>query len=260
MTSTRRQFEDTDRSNLQVISVGLMRTGTNSQMKAFEILLGGRCYHMDYILHENRSHLKLWYQASTNGLTRELADKIFCGFQATADFPACLFYKDLARIYPDARFVLSVRDPKRWATSMRGTVLRLAKVIQMVLTPLLHLIGLYYIVKLKEVLFDQRLRLDLDATDEELIRIFDRHVEDVIRSIPKERLLVFRVAEGWEPLCQFLGVPVPGVPFPRVNDAAEFQQRTRTIFVSSVALNTAFCAAAGSVLWFGAKFCLRRWG
>ena len=40
--------------------------------------------------------------------------------------------------------------------------------------------------------------------------------------MPPERLLVYEVKEGWEPLCRFLGVPVPQTPFPHVNDAETF--------------------------------------
>jgi len=74
-----------------------------------------------------------------------------------------------------------------------------------------------------EGLFDGRF---LDK--EHAIRIYERHNEEVKRCVPAERLLVFDVKQGWEPLCQFLGVPVPeGVPFPHLNDTAEFQRRVR---------------------------------
>jgi hypothetical protein len=52
--------------------------------------------------------------------------------------------------------------------------------------------------------------------------IFNRHNEAVQRTIPQERLLVYNVKEGWEPLCRFLGVPVPETPFPRLNDRRSF--------------------------------------
>jgi hypothetical protein len=55
--------------------------------------------------------------------------------------------------------------------------------------------------------------------------LFDRYSEQVKRDIPPERLLIFDVGNGWEPLCAFFGVPVPQTPFPRENAAAEFQTR-----------------------------------
>lgn len=48
---------------------------------------------------------------------------------------------------------------------------------------------------------------------------FDAYTETVKATVPADRLLVFDVRQGWGPLCQFLGVPVPDEPFPRVNDS-----------------------------------------
>jgi hypothetical protein len=61
------------------------------------------------------------------------------------------------------------------------------------------------------------------------VEVFVRHVADVRAAVPPERLLVFEVAQGWEPLCGFLNVPVPDEPFPHANDAGEFRRwRART--------------------------------
>jgi hypothetical protein len=54
---------------------------------------------------------------------------------------------------------------------------------------------------------------------------FRRHTETVLAGVPKDRLLVFNVTEGWEPLCRFLGVPVPQTPYPRENTTEQFQAR-----------------------------------
>jgi hypothetical protein len=56
-------------------------------------------------------------------------------------------------------------------------------------------------------------------------RVFVEWNEEVKRTVPADRLLVFEAKQGWEPLCEFLGVPVPDAPFPRVNDTAEFRRR-----------------------------------
>ena len=50
-------------------------------------------------------------------------------------------------------------------------------------------------------------------------------IEDVKRTVPPDQLLVFNVKEGWEPLCNFVGVLVPDTPFPRLNDTAQFTAR-----------------------------------
>lgn len=52
---------------------------------------------------------------------------------------------------------------------------------------------------------------------------FRRHTEAVVAGVPKERLLVFQVSDGWAPLCEFLGVPTPDAPFPRENSTEQFK-------------------------------------
>ncbi|PAA67447.1 hypothetical protein BOX15_Mlig001041g1, partial [Macrostomum lignano] len=241
-----------------VFGVGLMRTGTNSQMKALEILLGGRCYHMFVIMKQKRHHLKLWNQAAKEGLTKQLADQIFDGFVATTDFPVAAFYPELLKIYPNAKFVLSVRDPQRWVESVRSTIFKGMKAMGCMLAPSLWLLNLTYFLPLHHNIFDSRLGIRVDMTDKELIEAFNRHTEAVIRTIPKERLLVFRVSDGWEPLCNFLELPVPDVPFPNVNDTAEFQKKAIGFYTISALANFGFCSAVGLAVWFGLKCCLRR--
>ena len=60
---------------------------------------------------------------------------------------------------------------------------------------------------------------------DQLIDTMHRHNEEVQRTVPAERLLVWRVEDGWQPLCEFLEVPVPDSPFPHVNDTTEFLNR-----------------------------------
>ena len=60
---------------------------------------------------------------------------------------------------------------------------------------------------------------------DESARFFNEWVEEVKRAVPPEKLLIFEVKEGWAPLCKFLGVPEPTIPFPRVNDTASMQRK-----------------------------------
>jgi hypothetical protein len=54
-------------------------------------------------------------------------------------------------------------------------------------------------------------------------KVFNKHVEDVKQHVPPDRLLVYDVSEGWEPLCMFLRVPVPDEPFPHLNKKENFK-------------------------------------
>jgi hypothetical protein len=64
-----------------------------------------------------------------------------------------------------------------------------------------------------------------DTTDEWMANAAQRYHDEVKRTVPADRLLVWSVEEGWEPLCEFLDVPVPDTPFPRLNDSAQFGER-----------------------------------
>ena len=63
------------------------------------------------------------------------------------------------------------------------------------------------------------------AEPQQLIDTMNRHNEEVRRNVPPERLLVWKVTEGWQPLCEFLDLPVPDEPFPHLNDRTEFLNR-----------------------------------
>ena len=56
------------------------------------------------------------------------------------------------------------------------------------------------------------------AGEDDCIKFYEEHVDEVKANVPPEKLLVFNVKEGWEPLCSFLDLPVPSVPFPNLND------------------------------------------
>lgn len=55
------------------------------------------------------------------------------------------------------------------------------------------------------------------------VQFYTQWVEHVKATVPKEKLLIFNVKEGWKPLCEFLDLPIPNQPFPRTNDTAAMQ-------------------------------------
>jgi hypothetical protein len=194
---------------LKVIGAGLGRTGTASLKVALEQLLGGRCYHMSECF-GNPANPPLWL-AAANG--RPDWDAIFKGYAATVDYPGCGFWRELADRYPEAKVLLSVRDPDKWFESTRETILSEGIRELAGLTP-------------DKAFFDACVFRDYVGHfgDRAFITdYFRRHNEAVIEAIPKERLLVYEVGHGWEPLCAFLGAPVPTTPFPHVNTRADFE-------------------------------------
>jgi hypothetical protein len=130
------------------------------------------------------------------------------------DYPGCTFWRQLAQAYPTAKVLLSVRDPDKWFDSTQATIFS-----DHMTAPLLN-------SPLKDF-FDKTVWKDFGDRihDREfMVAAFKRHNAEVERAIPKERLLVYEVSQGWEPLCRFLDVPVPDGPFPRVNSTEEHQQ------------------------------------
>jgi hypothetical protein len=189
---------------LKVIGAGLPRTGTLSLKFALQQLGFGRCYHMtEFIL--NPQHTGLWAEALDG---RPDWDRLFEGYQSTADFPGCFFWRELADHYPDAKVVLGVRPADRWYESLSETVGQEGHRAALSHSP----IG--------AVLERMRARGGITQEREPMIRAYQRHIDTVRAELPPERLLVFEAHQGWEPLCAFLGQPVPDMPYPHVNGRA----------------------------------------
>ena len=202
---------------LSVIGAGFGRTGTMSLKMALEQLGLGPCYHMAEV-QKNPAHNRCWLDA-TQGRAVDW-DQVFEGYHAACDWPQAYFWRELAEYYPDSRIILTVREPARWYDSISNTIFKV--LAQAPNTDdeeaVIHRTMTRKIVY--EGTFDDRW-MDRDH----VLETYHRHVERVQRTIPPERLLVYDVAEGWAPLCEFLNVPIPESAFPRVNSKAEFQAR-----------------------------------
>jgi len=195
--------------SLKIIGAGYGRTGTLSLKSALETLGYNRCHHMIEVINKPGEAHK-WLDAIDNPAVNW--DELFEGFEACVDWPACHFYQQLADYYPEAKVLLTVRDPGAWFESMSATTLN---VIRPRLTdPGNRNLGAELVVK-------GALNGNIDDPVHGA-EMFRRHTAEVIASIDADRLLVYDVSEGWAPLCEFLGKPVPDAPFPRVNSRDEF--------------------------------------
>jgi hypothetical protein len=188
---------------LKVVGAGLGRTGTMSLKIALEHLGFGRCYHMTECFPDPAAPPR-WVSAADG---RPDWEAIFEGFSATVDYPACSFWKELSEAFPEAKVVLSVRDADKWFDSTQATIFSPHLLAQLVGSPLAEFFQ-------KTVLRDYGDRIhDRDF----MVDYFRRRNAEVEAALPRDRVLVYDVAEGWEPLCAFLGVTVPDTPYPRVN-------------------------------------------
>lgn len=228
---------------MRVIGSGFGRTGTTSMKAALEALGFGPCYHMQEVF-KRPSHARAWGRWRP-GTAPDL-DRLFAKFGAAVDFPASLVYDELLDRHPDAKVVHTVRDPDRWYDSTAETIYRARDVFRS--APLRYVPQIRDLYEMLDIviwdgLFDGRFQ-DRDHA----IGVYEHWTQRVLATVPADRLLIFDVADGWEPLCEFLAVPVPDRPFPRVNDKVVFQQRLRAIRIASQAVP----AAAGLGLIAGA--------
>ena len=190
---------------LKVIGAGFGRTGTLSLKAALEQIGFGPCYHMVECFPRGDTHFKLWAEARKGNAAW---DAIFQGFNATVDFPAATSWRELAEYYPDAKVILSVRDAEGWWKSTQDTILS----PHWVEWTRNSIAGEFF----NATIYDY---FDGDVnTHDHMIHCFEQHIADVQANIPEDRLLTFEARQGWEPLCDFLGVPVPEGDFPRIND------------------------------------------
>lgn len=204
---------------LEVIGAGFGRTGTLSLKFALEKLGFSKCYHMVEVM-THPDHPNVWSDA----LHKRAVDwdNLFDGYRAAVDWPSCNWWQELAEYYPDAKVILSTRDPGRWYASVRDTIYASTRDALASPDPSIRARGQWAHELIWQPTFGGR--MDDEA---HVIDVMKRHEARVIRTIAKERLLVFEAASGWAPLCAFLGVPVPDEPYPRVNTTEEFLARTR---------------------------------
>jgi hypothetical protein len=171
------------------------------------------CYHMINVM-RTQDAAEHWAAAAAG--EKVDWDVVFAGYRAAVDWPACDYWRELMVHAPPAKVILSVRDPDSWFRSTQDTIFgtqfkRMSD-------------GETAVARMVRAITARH--FDGSHTDRAaLIAGMKAHNTAVRRDVPAERLLEFNVAEGWEPLCRFLDVPVPDTPFPRVNTTDEFRGR-----------------------------------
>ncbi len=215
--------------SIQVIGAGFGRTGTQSLQIALEKLGFGPCYHNESLL-RNPEDIVHWKAAYKHKKVNW--QELFKNHRAVVDFPGSMYYQELADIYPEAKVILTTRDPEKWYQSVRSTITGFDQGIS---TKLRLLLSAAYSKKSRNLL--QVLAHNDKAVWEKYfkgrfmdkawaIKKYEAHIEEVKNAIPKERLLVLELGEGWKPLCNFLGMPVPEEPYPKSNKKENFAKWT----------------------------------
>ncbi len=191
---------------------------------ALERLLGGRCHHMEEVARVPKQ-LDHWHGWATRGGRLDLPT-MYANYVACVDAPSCFLWRELMAQYPDAKVVLTVRDPERWFSSFTGLhrTTRWARPLGLVSKQIRKFL------ELTDAIIERELGIvEHDAN----IETFLRHNETVRAEVPADRLLVFEVSQGWAPLCEFLDVPIPAEPFPHLNEGVSSIRDKFTDFARS---------------------------
>ncbi len=202
---------------LRLVGAGFGRTGTKSLKAALETLGIGPCHHMAEVrAHPEEQHF--WIAAARGDLPDW--DAVFANYGACVDWPSAYFWREIAAHFADAKVLLSVRPADDWVRSIHATIYR-------------SLTDLHRPPPgperdrqdaVREIIFNKQFGGQLGDRDAAL-KVYRDHIAEVQATIAPERLLTYDVAQGWEPLCNFLDLPVPDEPFPFTNTTREFQER-----------------------------------
>jgi len=203
--------------SIKVIGAGFGRTGTLSLKFALEKLGYDKCYHMLEV-YGNPGHTDVWLQAAQGQMPDWNA--LFAGYQATVDWPSCNFWQAQMQTYPDAKVILTRRDPQQWYTSVMNTIWPATQASMARGAPAARQGAEMACALIWDGIFAGR----MDDRDW-VIECYEAHNAKVIDTVPPERLLIYEPGQGWAPLCAFLDVAIPDEPYPRVNSTDEFRAR-----------------------------------
>jgi hypothetical protein len=217
--------------DLKVIGAGLGRTGTTSLKAALETLLNGPCFHFL----EYKSHPELmapWQSLIQANPLRSDPDTfedipvsrwetVMPGYVACVDEPASCYWKQLSDVFPNALVILSVRDTDSWWASMLKIEEHYEEEMK---RPELISAERRAFHEFTDAIYPH---LQSQISEEVERAFFESHNRRVLEHAERDRefnrrFLLWRAEQGWEPLCEALGLPVPDIPFPHKNKRAEY--------------------------------------
>jgi len=118
---------------LQVICLGLSRTGTSSLKAALSIILDGKTFHaMDFLSEINKEEsYKFWKSLKDESATKDDIHNYFLtnNYSAVCDVPSILYWRDIVKAHPTAKIILTVRDPGPWFKSINTALIPLSRQI-----------------------------------------------------------------------------------------------------------------------------------
>ena len=217
---------------MEIIGAGFGRTGTKSLQLALEQLGYNPCYHME-ALFRNPHGFEQWNQAYKEEPVEW--SEVLGSYKAIVDFPGAQYYRELADYYPEAKVILSVRDPESWYESARSTIysfdpgpaIKIKMLMSMPFSATAR--NLFKAIQLNDKAIWKKLFEGKFEDRKFAIDKFISHNEEVKATISPDRLLVYEVGSGWEPICAFLGKEIPSNPYPSANKKENFDEWAKGI-------------------------------
>lgn len=202
---------------LKVIGAGMGRTGTRSLKFALEALGFGPCYHLADLI-STPARWSFWDDV-VSGRRSDL-QRFYADFGSAVDAPAWRYYQTLASLFPNAKVILTVREPQSWFASARETVLSsfVGEALARAPNPVARIVNAMGLRAAGDAMVDEA----------HMIGWYQQHNEDVRRFIEPDRLLVYEISQGWQPICTFLEVAVPDAPFPHADQRAGMREDVMT--------------------------------
>jgi Sulfotransferase domain len=194
---------------LLLIGAGFGRTGTHSMMMALEMLGMGPCHHMRVLL-ADPGQQALW-DSFAHGAAPDWP-RAFEGFRSAVDWPSAYYWQELMAQYPAAKVLLTLRSPESWWNSYSQTILT-------------HVAREKGTGSWIDTVIAGKIMGGQPDNREVALAAFNANTAAVRAAVPPSRLIVHEVGDGWGPLCQGLGLPVPPEEYPRSNSTADFLAR-----------------------------------
>jgi hypothetical protein len=183
--------------------------------------------------------------AGRGSFTRADWDRLLGDCQAVCDVPAAFFGAELAELYPEAKVIILNRDPEKWYESVLNSIYLLTSPkniwskLSMIYCFLLDS-NIQYMAKYSKSMKSLVQKYDHGNEKDKALEWYRAQYQEFRDRIPEERRFEYTITEGWEPLCDYLDVPVPEVedaetgkmvvaPFPHLNDGETFRQNSQVI-------------------------------
>jgi len=228
-------------------------------------ILGYPSYHF-FSLMQNLPDADMWSEAfdakyfhkpNAPVLDRSFWDKLLGHVSATTDMPCMCFFEELLAAYPDAKCILVEREVEAWYKSWHDVQIKNYGDWFFWAVGLIDpkFIGRVWNVSgtcVQGGYFGAKNVRELEEKSRDAYMAHNQRVKD---KVPKDKLLLYKLGSGWEPLCEFLGKPIPDVPFPRVNETEvvnEYVQVVIKMGLVSTLKRWALYASPVAVAAFGA--------